>query len=139
MSLAMPVQPPVVAIINTSQDIVDLLRLAFGQAGIVAVSVFTHQIREGAVDVEAFVRQHHPDVIVYDIAPPYMNNWQLFLHVRHLPALEACRFVLTTTNANQVRALAGADTRVYEIIGKPFDLDQIVDAVREAIRARDTR
>jgi DNA-binding response OmpR family regulator len=135
----MPDRPPVVAVINTSPDIVDMLRLAFEHAGIVVVSAFTHQIREGAVDVEAFVRQHHPGVIVYDIAPPYASNWQMFQHVRSLPALERAKFVLTSTNERHVTELAGRDTRVYEIIGKPFDLDQIVAAVREATRARDTR
>ena len=69
----------VAAVINTSHDVVDLLRRAFDAAGIVTVSAFTHQIRDGEMDFEAFIRQHNPDVIVYDIAPPYDANWKFFL------------------------------------------------------------
>ena len=73
-----PNDPLVAAVFNTSPDLVDLVRRAFEPAGIVTVSVLTHQIREGAIDLEAFIRQHDPRVIVYDIAPPYDANWALF-------------------------------------------------------------
>jgi CheY-like chemotaxis protein len=135
----MPDSPPVVAIVNTSPDIVDMLRVVFEQAGLVVVSAFTHDIREGVVDIDAFVRQHEPRAIVYDIAPPYGPNWRLFEHVRTRPAVRHCKFVLTSTNPAHVRELAGSNQQVYEIVGKPFDLDQIVQATREAVRARATR
>jgi CheY-like chemotaxis protein len=126
----------VAAVFNTSPDVVDLLRHALEPAGIVTVSVLTHQIREAAVDVEGFLKQHDPDVIVYDIAPPYDANWQLFQHMRRMPAMRNRKFVITSTNAHHVEELAGKDQRVYEIVGKPFDLDQIVRAVKEAMRLR---
>ncbi len=130
---------PVVAVINTSPDIIDMLRIAFEQAGFVVVSALTYEIRDGEIDVETFVRQHGPRVIVYDLAPPYDANWQFFLHMREIPVFEGCQFVLTSTNAQYVQKLAGRDQHVYEIIGKPFDLEQIIQAVKEALRARPTR
>lgn len=132
--------PPVVAaIFNTSPDLVDLLRRAFEPAGIVAVSVLTHQIREGVVDVEGFVRQHDPTVVVYDIAPPYDANWQLYQHISRMDVMQNRTVVLTSINARHVEKLAGRDQQIYEVVGKPYDLDQIVRAVREASRARPTR
>jgi CheY-like chemotaxis protein len=135
----MPVPPPVVAVINTSPDVVDMLRLAIERAGIVVVSALTHEIREGLVDLESFVKQHQPQVVVYDIAPPYTSNWTLFQHLRNRPPLKDRTFILTSTNAHHVRDLAGSDTKVYEIVGKPFDLDELVQAVREALHARPVR
>ena len=129
----------VVAVINSTPDIVDVLRLALEQAGMVVVSALTHQIREGKIDVEQFIGQHQPRVIAYDIAPPYEANWQLFQHMASMPVMEGRQFVVTSTNARHVEGLAGPQQHVYEIVGKPFDLGQIVQAVKEALRARPTR
>jgi CheY-like chemotaxis protein len=134
-----PPQPIVAAVFNTSPDIVDLLRRALEPAGIVTVSALTYQIREGVVDVETFLRQHNPSVVVYDIAPPYDANWQLFQHICRMDAMRDRRIVLTSINPRHVEQLAGRNERIYEVVGKPLDLDQIVQAVKEAARARPTR
>src|SRR3954468_6607718 len=136
----MPPQKPIVAaIFNTSPDLVDVVRRAFEPAGIVVVSVLTYQIREAAVDLENFLKQHNPDVIVYDIAPPYDANWQLFLHIRSLEAMQGRKIVLTAMNKKHVEALGGRDETIYEIVGKPYDLNRIVRAVKEAARHRPAR
>ena len=132
-------RPLVAAIFNTSPDIVDLMRRAFEPAGIVTVSVLTHQIREAVVDVEGFLRQHDPQVIVYDIAPPYDANWQLFEHISRMKGMRQRKIVLTSTNPRHVEKLAGRNQTIYEVVGKPLDLDQIVRAVKEASRSRATR
>lgn len=106
--------------------------MVFEQAGFVVVSAFTNLLRDGKVELEAFMRQHRPSVIVYDIAVPYEPNWRLFEHIRDAPACEAVRFVVTTTNERHVRRLAGQQ-ELHEIVGKPYDLEQILHAVREAV------
>jgi|SRR5688572_336039 len=127
----MSLQAQVVAIFNTSEDTTDLLRIVFENAGFVVVTAFTNLLRDGKVDLEAFMRQHQPEVIVYDIAVPYEQNWRLFEHIRAAPACEGVSFVLTTTNVKHVRQLAG-DLEVHEIVGKPYDLDEILGALRQA-------
>jgi CheY-like chemotaxis protein len=119
----------VVAIFNTSEDTTDLLRIVFENAGFVVVTAFTNHLRDGKVDLEAFMRQHHPRVIVWDIAVPYEQNWRLYEHMRSAPACRGVSFVVTTTNVRYVQKLAG-DEEVHEIIGKPYDLNQIVEAVK---------
>jgi DNA-binding NtrC family response regulator len=133
-------EPPVVAaIFNTSPDIVDVMRRAFEPAGVVTVTAFTHQIRDGIIDADAFLKQHDPKVVVYDIAPPYEENWRLFKHISSMPAMEGRQVVLTSVNAKHVEELAGNHEKVYEVVGKPLDIDRIVRAVKEAARARPTR
>src|SRR5215203_2502681 len=107
--------PPVVAVINSTEDIVDMLRIALEHAGLTVVSALTREIREGHTDLERFVQQHDPRVILYDVAPPYAPNWNLFQHIAHIPVMAGRQFIITSTNARQVERLAGPQQHVYEI------------------------
>ena len=109
-----------------------------GRAGFLVVSTYTHCIRDGTVDLEAFLRTHHPRVIVYDIAPPYERNWQFLQHLRRT-VLNGYQFVLTTTNPSRVEPFVKGDERVYEVVDKAGSLDEILRATREASRARSIR
>ena len=130
--------PACVAVFNTSEDIVEMLRMAIEQAGFVVVSGHVHDIKSGKLDLLTFVEQHDPSVIVYDVAPPYDRSWQFLQHLRSRPPLAGRQFVITTTHAGHVMEIVGRDAHVYEVVGKPFDLDLIVRAVKEASRARAT-
>jgi DNA-binding response OmpR family regulator len=123
----------VVAVFNTSEDTTDLLRFVLEQAGFVVVTAFTNRLRDGVTDFESFMRQHQPTVIVYDVAIPYEPNWRLFQHFRDSPACRGVRFVVTTTNVEQLRKVSGPGEELHEIIGKPYDLDEMVRAVRAAL------
>ena len=106
---------PIVAILNTSPDTVELLSLFFEHHDMLAVSAFTYDIRQGKVDLARLLQTHRVDVVVYDIAPPYERNWLLFVHLRDT-ILQQHPCVLTTTNAKLVNSLIGADVVLYEIL-----------------------
>lgn len=125
--------PPVVAIFNTSPDTIEMLRLVLEPVGYVVTGAYTYEVRDGEIDVEAMVKQHQPRMIIYDIAPPYDRNWRLFEHISRMPALKGISFLVTTTNQRQVREFAGPDKEIYEIVGKPYDLGLIVQAVKDTI------
>lgn len=126
----------VVAVLNTSEDTTDLLRFVLESAGFVVVTAFTNHLRDGRLDFAGFVRQHRPEVIVYDVAIPYEPNWRLFEHFRDSCPAEGLQFVVTTTNVAQLRTVAGPEAELHEIIGKPYDLDEVVGAVRTRLRPR---
>src|SRR3954447_15173197 len=107
--MAKSADPSVVCVINTSPDTVEMLRLTFQQAGFVVVSAYTFDIREGRIDLRAFLEQHHPQAIVYDIAPPYDANVQLFRHLRSTTGMAHGQFVVTSTNAAHVAKLMGQE------------------------------
>ena len=130
---------PTAAIFNTNDDLVELLRAAIEQAGFVAVSGHIDDVRRGSLLLSTFVEEHDPKVIVYDIAPPYERHWAFLEHVREQPFMAGRQFVLTTTNVARARENVGIDEPIYEIVGKPYDIGQVVNAVKEASRARPVR
>lgn len=134
-----PRRPPVVAVLNTSTDLVDLLRQSLERAGLVAVSAHPDDMRRGQTSLVEFVSEHDPDVIVYDVAPPYEQSWRFLEHIRQTPQMARRKFVITSANIDRVREVVGADERVFEIVGKPYDLHDLTEAVRQAVRARPTR
>jgi response regulator RpfG family c-di-GMP phosphodiesterase len=132
-------RPDCVAVFNASDDVVEMLRMVLEHAGYAVVTGHIDEIKRGKIDLQTFVAQHDPKVIVYDVAPPYERNWIFLEHLRGQDPLKGRQFVLTTTNLARVREAVGTAENIYEIVGKPFDLDAIVRAVKEASRARATR
>lgn len=128
-----------VAIINSNDDVVEMLRLSFEQAGLLVVSAHVDAIKRGETNLTDFVRTHRPKVIVYDLVPPYDSSYRFVEHLRQNDVLNGCHFVLTSTNPSRAHELAGTAEEIYEVVGKPYDLGQITRAVKEASRARPTR
>lgn len=125
---------PSVAIFNSSEDTIEVLKIALEQEGYVVSSAHVADVKKGQVDVLQFVEQHRPDVIIYDIALPYEENWTFLRLLKSSDALKHIKWVLTTTHGKRLRELVGECGEVYEVIGKPYDLQQIVTAVKSEIK-----
>ena len=123
---------PVVAIVNSSPDTVEMLSYWFENAGFVVVSGMTHDVRTGRLDLTRFISDHQPDVIVYDIAPPYERNWRMFEHLRET-VFPDHPYVLTSTNASLVKKSIDPALNIFEVLEKPYSLDAILEAVNTAL------
>jgi CheY-like chemotaxis protein len=123
---------PTIAVFNSSDDTVELLRTALEAEGFQTVAGHIPDVKKGDLDLIDFVNHHTPAVILYDISPPYDANWRFLRLVRSSESLKKHQFVLTTTNKPALEQLVG-ETEALEIIGKPYDLRQVVDAVRTAL------
>ena len=121
-----------VAIINSSEDTVEALRIMFERHGFETVSAHVDEIKRGAVDFVEFVKTHDPRAVVYDIAPPYDHNWTFLKLVRTTEVMQGRPVIVTTTHQANLEGLVGP-TQAIEIIGKPYDLEQVVGAVMTAI------
>jgi DNA-binding NarL/FixJ family response regulator len=125
--------PPVVAVLNSNDDTVEMLAAMLEFEGMVAVTAHISDLKRGQFDFGAFLKEHNPRVIIYDIPPPYDRSWLFYEHLRSLPSMQGRKFVLTSTNPARVQQTAKTNDPILEIIGKPYDLKVIVDAVREAL------
>ena len=131
--------PAVVAVVNTNPDVVWMLRLALQKAGFIVVTAHIEEIKDGTIDIESFLKEHDPKVIVYDVVPPYDQNWRFLDHLRLATGFKGRQFVLTTVNEDRLDEVVGIEESVYEIAGEAKDIDAIVRAVKEASRSRPTR
>jgi DNA-binding NarL/FixJ family response regulator len=123
---------PVVAIFNSNDDVVEMLRFAIERAGMVVVSGHIDAVRRGEQRLSDFVDEHDPSVILYDLVPPYDRSWRFLEHIRDTPSMKGRRFVITSTNAERANEIIGRAERVLEIVGKPYDIDAVVKAVEAA-------
>jgi len=128
-----------VAVFNASDDTVEMLVTMLSQRGFRAVDGKVDHVKSGEADFVAFIDTQKIDALIWDIAPPYDRNWNFFKLVRSMSVLERCAIVLTTTNKQHLDAMAGHDTGAIEIIGKPYDLEQIVDTVTRALENQTAR
>ena len=129
---------PVIAVFNSSDDTVELLRTALEHEGFQTVVGHIPDLKKGELDLVNFIEHHGPHVIVYDISPPYEQNWAFLRLVRSSHAARGRRFVITTTNKSALDGLVGS-TESLEIIGKPYDLGRVIGAVRAAVDAPEPR
>jgi len=128
--MAIPPVPRVVAVIDSDPDGTELLKTILEMHGMVVATGNLTEFRVGKANFLEFLQRVAPDVIVYDVGLPYEANYQFLEHARENPAFPRCGIVITTTNARSVERLLGV--RALEILGKPYDLEVLVEAVRRA-------
>jgi CheY-like chemotaxis protein len=127
-----------VAIFNASEDTVEMLTTLLVDRGYRAVDGRVDDVKSGKFDFIEFMETNKPDAVVWDIAPPYDRNWTFFKLLRSIGPLDGCPIVLTTTHKEHLDSLIGRDSGAIEIVGKPYDLKVIADAVTRAIDRQDS-
>jgi CheY-like chemotaxis protein/HPt (histidine-containing phosphotransfer) domain-containing protein len=88
-----------------------------------------HVAREGSSGV-ALAREMHPDVILLDLHLPDIPGEQVLAAIRGDPELEDTPVIIVSADASPVQAkrLQAAGANGY--LTKPFDIDQLLAAVR---------
>jgi CheY-like chemotaxis protein len=133
---AKPDRAPIVLIVNSNEDTVEMLRIQIEGAGMATVGSHVTDIKRGKQDFQELIRQHQPDVAVWDIGPPYDENWTFWNLLRTTDAAKDLPFVLTTTNRAALVKACGGDCDPIEIVGKPYDLDEVLKAVQASLRRK---
>jgi DNA-binding response OmpR family regulator len=123
----------VVALVNANDDTVEMVRRMLDASGFnCLIGCHFSDLRKGHIDFTRYLGEHDPDVVIIDISPPYKENWDFFETLRNAKAMEGRGLVLTTTNKARLDETVGKDSDALEVVGKPYDLDQIKVAIHAA-------
>jgi DNA-binding response OmpR family regulator len=125
----------VVALFNASDDTVEMVQHMLRASNVPCIiGCHFSDLKKGRIDFARYVRDHDPRVVIFDISPPYEENWQFFKTLRDDEAMQGRGLVLTTTNKRRLDETVGSDSEAFEIVGKPYDLDQINAAITAALK-----
>jgi CheY-like chemotaxis protein len=127
---------PRIAIVNSNQAILETVTLLLEEEGYHAIPVLAQTFSTEEEGFSQFMAEHTPQVVLWDIGPPYDVNWQRFQQIKSLPQMQECPYILTTTDIKRLEEITGAAGEALEIVGKPFDLEKMLNAIEKALAAR---
>ena len=125
---------PKVAVINSSEDTVEMLRTLLEGEGWETVEGHVDDIKRGRTDFLKYLEAHDPSVLIWDVSPPYDHNWAFLRLVRSSRAMEGRVVVVTTTNKAALERFVGP-TDALEIFTKPYDVDILITAIDRTLKA----
>jgi hypothetical protein len=131
-----------VALFNASDDTIDMIQKLLTDAGSAQTLIWCHfaDLKKGVVDFGKYMAKHNPEIVIFDISPPYDENWTFFKTMRDSKAMKGRGAVLTTTNKNRLDEVLGEDSHALEVVGRAEDLQQIAAAISaESQKARASR
>jgi CheY-like chemotaxis protein len=110
-----------ILVIDDDESIRQIVRLCLSDEGYEVLEASNGQV---ALDVLA---EHKPGLILLDLRMPVMDGWEFARRYQATPAPHApiVAFVAALNVAQDC-----ADLQTAAILSKPFDLDDLLDAVR---------
>jgi DNA-binding NtrC family response regulator len=122
-----------VVIFNSSDELLDALSRVLEDEGLSVATAHVAHFRENLDELGPFLERHRPRAIIYDVAPMYDESWAWFRTVfcAH-PAVAGMPIVVTTTNLRALQSF-GIEAHAFELVGKPYDLNRILEAIENAL------
>ena len=130
----------IVALFNASDDTIDMVQSLLTASGGEQTLIWCHfaDLKKGIVDFGKYMDRHNPEVVIFDLSPPYDENWHFFKTMRDAETMKGRGMVLTTTNKNRLDEVLGEDSHALEVVGKPKDLQLIDRAIKAETRKAQT-
>jgi hypothetical protein len=131
MSKATKTAEGIVALFNASDDTIDMIQKLLTASGANQTLIWCHfaDLKKGIVDFEKYMDRHNPEVVIFDLSPPYDENWKFFKTMRDAKVMRGRGTVLTTTNKARLDEVLGEDSDALEVVGRAKDLKQIDVAI----------
>ncbi len=124
-----------VAVFNSRQDLIDALQAGLEAEGFSTCGAHVADIQSGALDLLAFVKEHKPDLVVYDLPHPYETHWNFLRLLKDTQMFQGTTWVLVTTDKRALEAAVGTSDVVEIVFGEPYGVEDVVTAVCKCLPA----
>ena len=91
------------------------------------------------VDALSILQDHLPDVILLDIEMPRMDGYELASHVRSDARTADIPIVMITSRVGEKHRARAIELGVNDYLGKPYQENQLLDAIEPLVQARRRR
>jgi DNA-binding response OmpR family regulator len=119
-----------VLLADDDMDVRALVRRA-----IASLDVEIIEARDGEETLEAILVEE-PDLIVLDVMMPTLNGWEILKYIRSKPEIANTAVLMLTGVGRSVNALTAPLYGADAYLDKPFEIDDVVEAVRRLLDGR---
>jgi len=117
-----------VLIVDDTEDVRTLLRMALTIAGIEAV-----EAHEGPTALEMLADGVHPDLVLLDVQMPVMDGWRVLEEIRRAPWTHDLPVIMCTVKSRPEDMLKGWELGCDGYVSKPFDLGALVMTIEQVV------
>ncbi len=108
-------------------DTLNIIKLKLENQGLKVIAV-----RDGQAALAA-VREHRPSVAIFDVMMPKLNGFQVTRMIKFDKQLKKIPVILLTARTEKTDKDTGMQVGADEYLTKPFDLEQLVELVKQSL------
>lgn len=79
------------------------------------------------------IRTENPNLIMLDFLLPKMSGWEVYQEIQKQPKFRSIPLVLMSGRKEEVTDKISEPFELFSFVEKPFDREQLVDAIRDAM------
>ena len=79
------------------------------------------------------IRSENPNLIMLDFLLPKMSGWEVYQEIQKQPKFRSIPLVLMSGRKEEVTDKISEPFQYFSFVEKPFDREQLVDAIRDAM------
>jgi DNA-binding NarL/FixJ family response regulator len=130
---APPPPKAMVALLNSSEDVIARLQEALDEGGFRTVAAHVADVQMGVLDLIAWMSETPADVILVDLPRPDGRALNFLRLLQHVDVLQRCGWILTTTHKDALETMLTAADGHPVVVGQPDIAGQVADAARRVM------
>ncbi|MGH7266605.1 MAG: hypothetical protein ACREMB_17420 [Candidatus Rokuibacteriota bacterium] len=122
-----------IAILYADLHVTGRLQSVLEDAGFETEAARLAEIRDGELDLLAFFEEHDPDLVLYEVSPPYPQSLTFMRLLQNLPGARHRPWMLMATDPAAVIELLGPTDALLPLPAGPDEAADVVQAVRRQL------